>query len=70
MSLLDSYAILTLENCFLSKGLFHYVTLATKRLHIVLFHKDITQLEQKNSSYWYICNLSPHRVSAMLVHYF
>ena len=58
MSLLDSYAILTLENCFLSKGLFHYVTLATKLLHVILFHKDITQLEQKNCAKRHIRPLS------------
>ena len=34
------------------------------------FHEDITQLEQKNSSPWYTCDLSPHRVLAMSVHYF
>ena len=48
MSLLDSYAILTLENCFLSKGLFHYVTLATKLLHIVLFHEDVITQQDLN----------------------
>ena len=32
----------------IQKGLLHYVTLATKLLHTVLFHEDITQLEQKN----------------------
>ena len=36
----------------LKKGLLHYVTLATKLFHIVLFHEDITRLEQKNSSPW------------------
>ena len=52
------------------KGLLHYVTLATKLLHVVLFHEDITQLEQKKSSPWYTCNESLHQVLAMLVHYF
>ena len=44
--------------------------LATKLLHIVLFHEDITQLKQKNYSRWYTRDLSLHWVSAMLVHYF
>ena len=44
--------------------------LATKLLHTVLFHEDITQLEQKNSSPWYTCDRSLHRVSVISVHYF
>ena len=44
--------------------------LATKLLHTVLFREDITQLEQKNSSPWYTCDLSLHQVSAISVHYF
>ena len=48
----------------------HYVTLATKLLHVVLFHEDITQQDLKKSSPWYPCDKRLHRVSAMLVHYF
>ena len=44
--------------------------LVTKRFEVALLHEYITQLEQKNSSHWYTCDLSPHRVSAMQVHYF
>ena len=44
--------------------------LVTKLFEVVLLHEDITQQEQKNSSHWYTCDLSPHRVSVMLVHYF
>ena len=44
--------------------------LGTKLCEVVLFHEDITQLEQKNSSHCYTCGLRPHRVSAMSVHYF
>ena len=44
--------------------------LVMKLFEVVLLHEDIIQLEQKNSSHWYTCNLSPHRVSAMFVHYF
>ena len=54
----------------LVKGLLYYVTLATKLFEVVLLHKDITQLEQKNSSPWYTCDQSLHRVSAISVHYF
>ena len=52
------------------KGLLHYVTLATKLLHVVLFHDDITQRDLKKSSSWYTSDPSLNRVSAMSVHYF
>ena len=32
---------------FVQKGLLHYVTLATKLLHVVLLHDDITQQDLK-----------------------
>ena len=32
-----------ISEIFIEKGLLHYVTLATKLLHVVLFHEDITQ---------------------------
>ena len=41
----------------------------TKLFEVVLLHGDITQRDLKNSSPWYTCDLSPHQVSAMLVHY-
>ena len=58
-----------MEECA-QKGLLHYVTLATKFLHVFLFHEDITQKDLKNSRLWYTCGLSPHRVLAISVHYF
>ena len=58
------------KNCRATKGLMHYLTLATKHFEVVLLRKDITQLEQKNSSPWYTCDQSLHRVSAISVHYF
>ena len=44
--------------------------LVTKLFEVVLFREDVTQRELKNSSHWNTCDLSPHRVSAMSVHYF
>ena len=38
------------DDILLLKGLLHYVTLATKLLHIVLFHEDNTHRDLKNSA--------------------
>ena len=44
--------------------------LVTKLFEVVVLHEDITQRDLKNSSHWCTCDLSPHRVLAMSVHYF
>ena len=61
----------TTSKSFVTKGAVELgQLLVTKLFETVLLHEDITQLEQKNSSPWYTCDLSLHQVSAMYVHYF
>ena len=55
---------------FLKRGCCIRSPLVTKLLHTVLFHEDITQLEQKKSNPWYTCDWSLHRVSSISAHYF
>ena len=54
---------------FPSKDLLHRVTIEPVARQLIPF-KDISQLEKKNSSPWYTCYLSLHRVSVTLFSYF